>query len=142
MELKKVKNTYGGLLLLIKLQAEATGSTGINGALLWQVSIQNKKKSSITMKWQNKIKNPTWSSIRLQFVKRTSVPNSVKNLGHIKCYCSSNSRPIKSPVILSHTPARGSAAEWEDLKPYWKSENNDIFWGDERVYCLQIFKFY
>ena len=30
---------------------------------------------------------------------------------------------LKALAILSDTIVRGSAVDWEDLKPYWKSEN-------------------
>ena len=41
--------------------------------------------------------NLTWYSIRLKFVKKTSMPNPVKSLGYIKCHSSSSPRPVKSP---------------------------------------------
>ena len=37
------------------------------------------------------------NSIRLSFVKKTSMPNPVKSLRYIKCYSSSTPRPVKSP---------------------------------------------
>ena len=33
----------------------------------------------------------------------------------------------KALAILSDTTARGSAVDWEDLKPYWKSEKMPHF---------------
>ena len=40
----------------------------------------------------------TWNSIRLKFVKKTSLPNPVRSLEYIKYYSSSSPRPIKSPT--------------------------------------------
>ena len=51
----------------------------------------------ITEKRRNKVKYLTWNFIRLKFVKKTSMPNSVKSLGYIKCHSSSSPRPVKSP---------------------------------------------
>ena len=55
-------------------------------------------------------------------VKKTSMLNPVKSLGYIRCYSSSSPRPLKALTILSDTTVRTSAVDWEDLKPYWKSE--------------------
>ena len=65
--------------------------------LLWKHPIQNHPKLSITEKRRNKAKYLTWNSIRLKFVKKTSMPNPVKSLGYIKCHSSSSPRPVKSP---------------------------------------------
>ena len=61
------------------------------------LSIQNLSKLSITEKRRNKAKYLTWNSIRLKFVKKTSMPNPVKSLGYIKCHSSSSPRPVESP---------------------------------------------
>ena len=42
---------------------------------MWRLSIQNHSKSPITEKRRNKAKYLTWNSIRLKFVKKTSMPN-------------------------------------------------------------------
>ena len=55
-------------------------------------------------------------------VKKTSMLNPVKSLGYIKYYSSSSPRPLQALTILSDTTVRTSAVDWEDLKPYWKSE--------------------
>ena len=53
--------------------------------------------------------------------------NPAKSLGYIECYSSSGPRHVKSPSnsirykILSDI-VRKSVFDWEDLKPYWKSE--------------------
>ena len=61
-------------------------------------------------KRRNKAKYLIRNSIRLKFVKKTRLPNYVKNLGYIKCYSSSSPKP--------DTTVRRSAVEGEDLKPY------------------------
>ena len=70
----------------------------VNWIFLWRLPIQNRLKLSITEKRQLKVKHLTWNSIKLKFVKKTSMPNLVKNPGYIKCYSSSSSpRRVKSP---------------------------------------------
>ena len=39
----------------------------------------------------------TRNSISLKFVKKNSMPNSVKTFRYIKCYSSSSLRPVKNP---------------------------------------------
>ena len=51
----------------------------------------------IIKKRRNKAKYLTWNSIRLQFVKKTSIPDRVKSFGYIRCYSSSSPWPVKSP---------------------------------------------
>ena len=75
-------------------------NSSINWIFLWRLSIQNHSKSSITEKRRNKAKYLTWNSIRLKFVKKTSMPNPVKSLGYIKCYSSSSPKPFQSPSIF------------------------------------------
>ena len=64
---------------------------------MWRLAIQNHLKPSINEKRRNKAKYLTWNSIRLKFVKKTSMPHPVKSLGYIKCHSSSSPRPVKSP---------------------------------------------
>ena len=45
----------------------------------------------------NKAKYLTWNSIRLTFMKITSMLNHVKSREYIKCYSSGSPRPMKSP---------------------------------------------
>ena len=45
----------------------------------------------------------TWYSIRFKFVKKTRMSNPVKNLGYIKCYSSSSSRPAQNPWPTKYT---------------------------------------
>ena len=62
-----------------------------------RLCIQNHLKSSITEKRQNKAKCVIWNCIRLKFMKKTSMPYTVKSLGYIKCYSSGSPRFVKSP---------------------------------------------
>ena len=57
---------------------------------LWRLLIQNYSKTCITEKRQNKAKYLTRNSIRLKFLKKTSMPNPVKSVGYIKCHSSSS----------------------------------------------------
>ena len=66
---------------------------------MWRLPIQSHLKQSNTEKRRIKAKYLTLTSIRLRFVKNTSMPNLVKSLGNIKCYSSSSPRPVKSPSI-------------------------------------------
>ena len=57
------------------------------------------------------------NSARLEFVKKTSMPNPFQGLGY-----SATARGIlKALEVLSDTTVRRSAVNREDLKPYWKS---------------------
>ena len=66
-----------------------------------------------------KVKYLTWDSIRPKSVKKTSLLNP------IECYSLSSPRPVKNPC--NSIRYRRSAVDWEDLKPYWKSEKNPHF---------------
>ena len=61
--------------------------------LLW-FSVQNHLKPPITEKRRNKAK---YLTIKLKFVKKASMLNSVKSIGYIYYYSSSSPRPVKSP---------------------------------------------
>ena len=78
-------------------EIEPWATPALTGYSCWRLPIQNHLKPSFTEKRRNKAKYLTWHSIRLKFVKKTSMPNSVKSLGCIKCYNSSSAKPIKSP---------------------------------------------
>ena len=52
--------------------------------------IQKNPKGSITEK------RKFWNSVRVKFVKKTSLPNPVKSFGIVKCYSSSSPIPIKN----------------------------------------------
>ena len=60
--------------------------------------MQNHLKPSITEKRRNKAKYPVWNSIKLKFVKKTSMLKPVKSLGYIKCHSLSTPRPVKIPT--------------------------------------------
>ena len=72
-------------------------NSSINWIFLWRFPIQDHLKLPITEKRRNKTRYLTWNSIRLQDVKKTSMPNFVESLGYIKCCSSSNPRPVKVP---------------------------------------------
>ena len=61
-------------------------NSSINWIILQRFLIQNHMKLPITEKRRNKAIYLTWNSIRLKFVKKTSMPNSVKSPGYTKCY--------------------------------------------------------
>ena len=65
---------------------------------------------------KKKIKHLTWNSIRLKFVKRTRIPNTVESLGYIKYFSSISPRPVKTQPILEDTTVRRSLVDREDLK--------------------------
>ena len=81
---------------------------------LWRFLMQKHPKPPIAEKRRNKAKYLTWTSIRLKFLKKTSIPNSVKSLGYIKCYNWSSPDLLKAVSILSHTTVRRSAVDWKD----------------------------
>ena len=91
-------------------------------------------------KEENKSKYLAWNPIRLEFVKKSSMPNPVKSLGYIRCYNWTSSSLLKDLAILSDTTVRRSAVDWEDLKPYWKSEKRPHSLGDQQSYYLEVLK--
>ena len=68
----------------------------INWIFLWRLLIQNHPKPSITEKRRNRVKYLTWNSIRLKFVKKTSMPNAAKIEGYIKFYSLSSPINVKT----------------------------------------------
>ena len=58
--------------------------------------IHNHSKSSITEKRWNKANYLTQNSTRLKFFKKTTMQNSFKILGYIKCYGSISPKPVKN----------------------------------------------
>ena len=71
--------------------------SSINWIFLWTIAIQNRLKPSVTEKRRNKAKDLTSNSVRLKFVKKANMPNSIEYLGYIKYYSSSSPRSVKSP---------------------------------------------
>ena len=47
---------------------------------------------------------------------------------------------LKVLTILSAATVRRTAIDQEDLKPYWKSEKDNIFLVDQQAYHLQVFQ--
>ena len=90
--------------------------------------------------WPDKARYLNWSSIRLKFVKKTSMSNPVKSLGYIKCYSLSSPRPVKSHSNSIKYNCQKSAVDRVDLQPYWKSEKGPHSPGDQQVYYLQVFQ--
>ena len=82
---------------LLEVESLTLRNSSINWIFLWSLPIQNHLKLSITEKRRNKAKYQTWNSIRLKFVKKTSMQNPVKSLGYIKCHSSSSPRSVKNP---------------------------------------------
>ena len=74
----------------------------------------------ITEKRRNKANDLTWNSIRLKFVKKTSMADLVKSLGYIKCNSWGVAPDLpKALAILSDTAVWKSAVDWET----WNTEN-------------------
>ena len=80
-----------------KTKNGALRNCSINWIFLWRLRIKNHLKPSITEKRRNKAKYLIWHSIRVKFLKKTSMPNPVKSFGYIKCYSSSSPKSVKSP---------------------------------------------
>ena len=113
--------------------------------------LKNHLKLSIT---ESKAKYLTWNSIRLKFVKKTSMSNPVKSLGYIKCYSLSSPRPIKSPsnsicswlrrhkiiLELSKKATKGYFGKFkgQDIWPMW--EKRDLRKNFEILFWLEISK--
>ena len=70
---------------------------------------KSRSKPPVTEKRQNKAKYLTRDSIRVKFVKNTSMPNPVKNLVYVA------PELIKALAILSDATVRRSAVDQEDL---------------------------
>ena len=83
-------------------------------------------KVFITVKRRNKIKYLTWNSIRLKFVKKTSMLNS-EALDIWSATAQVAPDLLKALAILSDTTVRRFAVDREDLKPYWKPEKRPHF---------------
>ena len=94
----------------------------------------------ILRKKRNNAKYLTKSSIRLKFMKKTSKPNPVKGLRYINCYSSNSPNLLKALKILSDTAVRTSAVDWEDLKPYMKSDERSHFLRWSARLFLQVFQ--
>ena len=93
----------------------ALKNSSINWIFLGGLPIQNHPKLSVAEKKRNKAKYLTCNSIRLKFVKKTSMPNSVD-------ISSATARVapdlLKALAVLSDTTVRRFVVDQEDLKPY------------------------
>ena len=80
-------------------------------------------------------------------MKKTSMPNSFKSLGYISSATARVApKLLKILAILSDTTVRRSPVDWEDLKPYWKSEKRPHFsrWWSTIIcerYCEPNYKY-
>ena len=74
-----------------------------------------------TEKWRNKTKYPTWNSIRLGFVRQTSIPNPLKRLEYIKCYS------LKSPSLLK---------TWQFYQIQLSKDLNEKTWNNSENYKM------
>ena len=75
-----------------------------------------------TEKTGNKAKYLILNFIRINFVKKTSMPNPVISLGYIKCSLSS-SRPVQIPSNSIWYNCQKIYSWLRKLKSYWESEN-------------------
>ena len=85
--------------------------------------------------------------MKLDLVKKVSIPYTLRIHGYIK-YCSSSiPRILKSLVILSDATGKRSVVEHKNRKPR-ELEKSDISWGDQPImynlwcttYYLQVFQ--
>ena len=97
-------------------------------------------KPCITKKKRNTSKYLSWNSIRLKFVKRTSMSDPVKSLRYITCYNSTSPDLLKATAILSDTTVRRSAVDQEDLKQYGNKKKSHNSLDDQQSYYLQVFQ--
>ena len=74
-----------------------------------------------TEKWRNKTKYPTWNSIRLGFVRQTSIPNPLERLEYIKCYS------LKSPSLLK---------PWQFYQIQLSKDLNEKTWNNSENYKM------
>ena len=72
----------------------------LNWILLWRLPIENHLKLSITEGRWNKVKCHTRNFIRHEFVKKTSMPNSIRTIRYIRYYTLSSPRPFQSILII------------------------------------------
>ena len=98
------------------------------------------RSTSITEKRRDRAKYLTWNSMRLTFVKKTSMPNLAKSLGYIKRYGSSSPRPVKSPSNSIRYSCK-NIYSWSRRQNHTGNLKKDhIALGDQQVYFLQLFQ--
>ena len=76
---------------------EPSGTPASNGYTCEDLPSRTTWRHLLLIKRTNKASYLILNSIRRQFVKKTSIPNSAKSLGYIKCCSLSSPRPLKSP---------------------------------------------
>ena len=114
-------------------------NTNINLTFLQRHPIQNHFKLSITEKWWNKTKYPTWNSIRLEFVKKkTSMPNTVYDLGYTKCHSSSIRSSSKNPSNSVRYNYHKMQLN-ERTVHTGNQKNGHISQSNQQAYYLQVF---
>ena len=96
-------------------------NSSIYWIFLWELPIQNDLHLSTTEKRRNKARYLTWNSIRLKFVRKTSMPNP-KSWSTTAWVAPDLLRAL---AILADITVKRSAVDQEDLKPYWKLEKMD-----------------
>ena len=96
----------------------ALSNSIINMIFLRWLPSQSHAKPSTTEKRWNKAQSPTRNSVRLQFVKETSMPNPVEILEYTKCCSSSSPRPIKAWQIYQIQVSQ----DLQLIENTWKSE--------------------
>ena len=83
----------------------------------------------------------TWNSIRLNFVKNTSMPNPVQSLGYIKWCSSSRPSPVKRP-------SNSIRYNWQKISSWSRRletkleirKKGHISIGDQQSCYLQVFQ--
>ena len=95
----------------------------------------------ITEERQNKTKYLIWNSIRLMFVKKISMPNSVISIGYIKSYSSRSCKPIKSPGNSIWHKCHKICYWSRKPKTILETKKNQLIsLADQQVYYLQVFQ--
>ena len=92
---------------------------------------------------KEEIRSNIWPDLRLRFLKKAGMLNSVESLGYIKCYSSSIPRPVKSPgnsirynckKICSWSRRPKTIPEIRKKATYLQVINNCIIYAFQRLY--------
>ena len=103
-------------------------NSSIDWILRQRLPNKSHSKLSTTEKRQSKAKYVPWNSKRFEFVKKISMPHLVNSLRYIKCAKAQVAPDLLKVIeILLDTTVTRSAADREDLKPQWKSEQRPHF---------------
>ena len=114
-------------------------------SVMWEPQYNLEEKvnpASFTEKRWNKAKHLNWNSIRLEFVKKTSMPNSVKGLGYIKGYSSGSLRSIKSPCNPIRYNYQKICSRWRSPKTILEIKTQWPHFSpcDQQAYHFQVFQ--